>query len=193
MDCENFSHLYIYFLSCTCTWGWKSYTVAVAGGKLEISDEGETERPRPRPRERERERERGRRLRVRKVKKKKNRKQKTKKPFDSISRVRVVQIGDLNLGKMEIVRIGDSRSSVSLMGVVLGKKGEISKNQYTQSVRFRFSGRLRTQMPQAAPYQSVSWSSLPMTGTGNCSCRWKRCGAAWFCRCSRCHRFLFHP
>jgi hypothetical protein len=82
-----------------------------------------------------------------------------------------VRFGDLILGKMEIVRIGDSRSSVSLMGVVLGVKGEILKNQYTQSVRFRFSDGLRTPTPQAAPYQSVLWSSLPMTGTGNCGCR----------------------
>ena len=46
----------------------------------------------------ERERERGQRLRVRKVKKT-NRKKK-KIPFDSISRVRVVRIGDLILGKI---------------------------------------------------------------------------------------------
>ncbi len=82
---------------------------------MEIS-QGETVRKT----EIERERERGRRLRVRKVKKKN-----TKKPFDSISRVKVVRFGDLILGKMEIVRIGDSRSLVSLMGVVLGVKGEI--------------------------------------------------------------------
>ena len=51
--------------------------------------------------ERERERERDRRQRMRKVKKKieKN----TQIPFDSISRVRIVRIGDLILGKMEIV------------------------------------------------------------------------------------------
>ena len=55
----------------------------------------------------------------------KSEKKNTKKPFDSISRVKVVRFGDLILGKMEIVQIGDSRSLVSLMGVVLGVKGEI--------------------------------------------------------------------
>ena len=82
---------------------------------MEIS-QGETVRKTETERERERPAAEG---------EKSEKKYKKKKPFDLISRVKVVRFGDLILGKMEIVRIGDSRSSVSLMGVVLGVKGEI--------------------------------------------------------------------
>ena len=81
---------------------------------MEIS-QGETVRKTETERERERPAAEG----------EKSEKKYQKKPFDLISRVKVVRFGDLILGKMEIVRIGDSRSSVSLMGVVLGVKGEI--------------------------------------------------------------------
>ena len=68
---------------------------------MEIS-QGETVRKTETERERERPAAEG----------EKSEKKYKKKPFDLISRVKVV-------------RFGDSRSSVSLMGVVLGVKGEI--------------------------------------------------------------------